>query len=453
MNSKRTLSRAAAALTSITVGLAGALVVGATPAHAVSATQYGFQTLGFGTRVQGNDVNVQSGRSAFSYIMCTRLTGLNPSNTRSAHEDIAGLELPSSADPQIQVGAVKSISRTYRNKRGDVGTYSTDKITKVVLGKPGAQIVIEGLTTKARAWADKHDKLHSGATAHGGVKLVGSTGTPLDGVLGQASSPLSTLLNNIPLDGQHIDGLGTIYLAHTYHKVHRGFANANATVLRVRLDGADTTVTIGRTWARINRDLPAGVLQGSGYGADIPTALGGAAHVGRLANQPLPCQGTGGNVRENDLAGFDPGSTGQLALGAISGRSWGVQRQDGRARGWTKGRIAKFVLGPLEIDGIQGKALMWQTRSGKVHKSASFSIGRLLQDGKEQGAIPDPGQDVVIGDGAGHDLAKLRFGVKKRTKRSIRITAVQVELLAGIDGAPVGTIIRLGNARTAIKRY
>jgi hypothetical protein len=447
------MARAAAALTSLAVSLAGGVALSTAPAQAaVRPSDYGFQTLAYATRVQGNGVSVQSGRTAFSYLMCTRLTGLNPSNTRSAHEDIAGVDLPSDS-PQIHVGAAESVSRTFR-KDGNVGTVSTNKIAKVVLGSTtGPQITISGLTTEAKAWADKSGKLHSSATARGGVTLEGKTGTPLDDVLGQVSSPLSTLLNNIPVDGQSIPGLGTIYLAHTYDGVHGNYANANATVLRIVLEGIDTTVTIGRSWARINRDMPAGVFQGSGYGIDIPKIAGGVAHVGRLANQPLGCQGTRGKVLESDLAGFDPGKTGQLVVGAITGQAWGVQKKSGYAKAWTQGRIARLVLGPLTVEGVVGKATVTQTTSGKIRTSATYSIGRLLQDGKEQGALPDPGQDIVIGDGAGHDLAKLRFGVKKKTKRAIQITALRIELLEGIDGAPVGTVIRLGNARTAIKRY
>jgi hypothetical protein len=453
LTTKRTLAQAAATLTSLAAGLAGAVAVGTAPAHAaVRSSDYGFQTLAYATLVQGNGPGVQSGRTAFSWLDCTRLTGLNPSNTRSAHEDIAGIDLPAD-DPQVQVGAATSTSRTYR-KDGTVGTVSTNKIAKVVLGGTAAKITITGLTTEARAWAAKNGKLGSSATAHGGVSLQGATGNPqLDAALAQASNPLSDLLGNIPLDGQSIPGLGTIYVSHTYHGVHETYANSNATVLRIVLEGGDTTVTVGRSWARINRDMPAGVFQGSGYGVDIPKVAGGVAHVGRLANQPIGCQGTHGRVRENDLAGFDPGHTGQLEIDAISGQAWGVQKRTGYAKAWTQGRVAKLVLGPLTVEGVVGKATVTQTSSGKIRKSATFSIGRLLQDGKEQGAIPDPGQDIVIGDGNGHDLAKLRFGVKRQTRRAIAITALRIELLEGLDGAPIGTVIRLGNARTAIKRY
>lgn len=447
MSTHRTLVRAVAAFASAALGLTGAVALTAAPAQArITETDYGFQTLAFGTRIQGNDLNVQSGRTAFSYLMCTRLTGL------THDEQVASADLPPS-DPMVHVEGVSSTSRTYRTTTGNVGTYSVDKIAKVVLGQPGAQIVIKGLRTSTKAWADKAGRLHSSASVSS-VDISGSTGTPLDDVLGQAGAGIGDLLSQINQNGGTyvVPGLGTLSVGSTSHSVHTYYAKAGATVLRLRVEGADTTVTVGRSWSRINRGLPAGLLQGTGYGADVPSLVSGIAKVGRLGAQPLPCQGTHGKILASDIAGLNLGNADALQLGTIGGRSWGVQRKDGYAKGWTKGRLAKVVLGPLEIDGIEGKATVTQSANGTMHRSTSYTIGKLIVNGKEQGSIPDPGEPLVIGSG-GTNLLEVRFGVRTLKKRSASINAVVIKVLSGVDGVAEGAVIRLGNARTAIKRY
>ena len=446
MRPPRTLVRAAAALSTLAVGLAGTVALTSAPAEArVTLTDYGFQTHAWGTRVQGAAAGVQSGQTAFSYLACTRLTGLH----RTA--DIAGADLPSKDNPAVVVGAVDSSSRTFRTQAGDVGTSSTTRIAKVTLGQAPNQIVIEGLRTTAKAWADKHGELHATST-YSSTDISGHTGTQLDDVLNQAGAGVGDLIAQIPADGQTIPGLGTLYVGPKSAQVHPGYARSTANVLRLHLDNPDSWIGVGRSWAQITRDLPAGVFVGSGWGAEIPSGLGNALDVGKLVNQPIPCQGTGGEVVGRSLAKFDPGNTGQLVIGGLSGDTWGVQREDGYAKGWTKGRVASLTLGPLTIKGVEGKALVRRSRSGKVTKQGTYTIGKLFNGADQVGSIPPPGQDLVLGDGTGHDVLKLRFGVQSQTRRSVTITAVRIEVLEGIDGAPVGTVIKLGNAHVAIRR-
>ncbi|MGZ4494937.1 MAG: choice-of-anchor P family protein [Nocardioides sp.] len=447
MTTRRTLARASAALASAALGLTGTVALTSTPAQAsTTVTDYGFQTLGYGTQVRGNAVNVQSGRTAFTYVMCTRLTGVRHTDS------VTTVNVPSDT-PAVHAEGVSSVSRTYRTSTGNVGTTSVDKIAKLVLGQPGHQIVIKGLVTTTNAWADKAGKLHA-SNRVSSVSLTSNTGTPLDAALPTAGATVNDLIAQINQNGGSypVTGLGTLYAGASFHSVHSSYAKAGATALRVRLDSADATVTIGRSWSRINRGLPAGVMSGAGYGADVPSAVSGVAKVGRLAVQPLPCQGTHGNILASDLAGMNLGNANALQLGAISGRSWGVQRQDGYAKGWTKGGIAKVVLGPLEIDGIVGKATVTKGADGRFHRSTAYTIGKLIVNGKEQGSIPAPGQPLVVGSG-GQDVLEVRFGTSTLHTRSAQVNAVIITALTGIDGVPQGAVIRLGNARTSIKRY
>lgn len=446
MRAPRTAGRALAALTSLVIAITGAVALTTAPAQArVTKTDFGFQTHAFGTLVQGDAVGVRSGPTAYSLLGCTRLTGL------SSDADIAGADLPGPDSPQVQVGAVASHSSTFRTASGNVGTQSVTRISKITLGQAPTQIVIEGLRTVAKAWADKAGKLHS-SSSYSSTDISGNTGTPLDDVLGQAGAGINDLLAQIPAGGQDIPGLGKLEVGGKTAIQGKSFASATATVLRLELTNpANTAITVGRAWARINRGLPAGVFQGGAYGADIPAALGGVLHVGKLGQRPLPCQGTRGKVIENDLGGFDAGGAGQLVLGALSGEAWGEQNQDGSARAWTRGRVASLTLGPLQLTGVVGKAAVRQTSSGKVVPSATYSIGSITANGQTQ-SLPDPGQDLVVGDGNGHDLLKVRFGVVGKSRRAVHVTAAQITVL-DIAGVPAGTVIRLGNAGAAIKRY
>lgn len=448
MTTTRLLRRTATALASLAVALAGTVVLTAPPAEAkVSVTDYGFRTTAFGTRVRGEGVGVYSGRTAYAYIACTRLAGLNKSNTRSAHETGAEVRLPAQS-PIVYVGAAVSESSTFR-KDGGVGSRSTNAISTVNLGP----IAIKGLRTEAQAWADGRGRLHASSTASGAVTLTAETGTPLDGVLGEIAKPLSTLLENIPADGLEIPGLGRITVNASGKRVTRRLAAATARSLRVELASpADTTITIGRSNARIVKDLPSGVFRGNGWGAEMPSALGGVLATGRIANSPLPCQGTGGDVREAHAAQLDPGNTGQLRIGALTGRAYGVQHRDGSAEAWTEGRVAGLKLGPLELTGIVGRANVRQTRSGKIRSDIhGSSIGTMYVDGAKQGELPDPGQTICVGQGDQCPL-KVTFFDKQTYDRGVQVTAVKIQVL-DLEGVPAGTVIMLGNAVAKVHRH
>jgi hypothetical protein len=449
LNTSRLAARILAALSSFAVILAGLTIVGSAPADAkVRVSDYGFQTSAWGTMVDGDAVGVHSGRTASSYIACTRLTGLNQRNTRSAHEVLAGLQLPSPDSPAIVVSGVESTSKTY-SRSGARGTSSRNTVAKVTLGP----IVITGLATRATAWADRRGRLHAASTALGGVTLSGDTGTPLDDVLGEVSKPLSTLLDNVPADGLDVPGLGTIHVSRATRSVTSRTAWATGVGLVVELDVPDSTtpvtVTIGYSRARIFDGMVSGVFNGAGWGAEIPSALGGVLAVGRLGKRPLPCRGTGGHVRSNRTAGFDPVGTG-LRIGALTGRVYGVQGERGSAKAWTEGRVASVTVGPLHLDGVVGRANVRRTESGAIRRSAAGStIGSMTVDGTRQ-SLPAPGKTVCIGSG-GTCPVKLTLLERTKTLRGIRVTAARIEVL-DVEGVPLGTVITLGNARAVVKR-
>lgn len=442
------LARTAAAVTTLGVALTGAVVLTATPAQArLSETDYGFQTTAYGTRVLAEQVELRSARTAFSYISCTRLAGIDRNTTV---DDVANVN----ANDMIKVGAVVSKNETYRED-GRVGVKGTNTIARVELGpEDGPQLLIRGLETTANAWARK-GKLHTSTSIDSlpiEVTLDGQTpgtGTPLDDLLTGASDGIQGVLEALQENAGEIEvpGLGTLHIGYERNTVKKRYAAASTYVLRIDLDNG-STVALGRAWARITRDVPAGVFHGVGYGAQID-ALDGVVKIGRLATRALPCAGTHGKARESHLAGLDLGAAGMLRLGALTGRSYGVQRKDGSAVGWTEGQVAGITLGTgetqLEIDGIVGRAKVRQTRGGKVLKSAKgTTIGSMTVGGEKQ-ALPDPGQAIEI-----PGLAIIETNLVDRSKRGIKVTAVKITLL---DDTPGASVIKLGNAQVRIKRH
>ena len=457
----RLRTRAAAVLTSVGVVAAGAAVVTASPAAAArtTVTDFGFQTTAFGSRVTAPDVALRSGRTAFSYISCTRLAGrVGRGNA------VADVELPDPSNPQISIKGVSSTNNTYRlPRKGVVGTRGVNTIDSVDLsGTGGAHLGLRNLRVVARAEHTPRGWRTATPISWSRLDLTPATGTPLDGaaqqlvdavnsqVVGQVISVLDTAG---PIE---IPGLGVISLGWQRHLTRPSFANAGAFALRVKLYGQDgkagtaddSEVQLGRAWARVNRFVTSGILTGAGYATQI-SAVGGAVRSGRNPVQPLPCTGTGGKTRTSSLAGVNLGGLDQLVVEGANGRANGLERKDGSATAWTEGSVAKVVIGGatsgLVIDGLVGRANVRQTASGRVFKNArGTSIGTLTLAGKPQ-SLPAPGQAIEV-----PGVAKVEFDKVARSRRGISVTAAVVTLLSG-DSA--GTVIRLGNANTRIKRF
>lgn len=453
------LARAAAAATGLLLTAAGTVSLAVAPASAaVSTTQFGFQTTAYGTRVTAEDVALASGRTAFSYISCTRLAG------RSAHNYVGELAAPQ-ADPQIHVQGVTSQNQTFRHpRRHEVGARGTNVIAGAVIGDPqGAHIALTGLRTVAEVAHRPGGWATTTQVTWKSLDIVPATGTPLDDAtkklldtLDQGVQPVIKVLTDqaAPVE---IPGVGSIAFGWERRTGNRfpGRASAGAYALRIHLYGADqradtaddAQVALGRAWAHMSTGLPAGVMHGVGYAADADLA-GGAARLGRVAAQPLPCSGTAGRTQVNHTVGLDLADAGAVQLGAMSGRAWGVQRKNGYARAWTEGSVASVALGTgdqrVVIKGIVGRATVRQAASGRVTaNSAGSTIGSLTVGGEPR-AVPAPGQDLTV-----PGLATIRFLVTQRGRRSATVTAVRITLL---DGTTAGSVINLGNASARISR-
>src|SRR6476661_9724021 len=185
----------------------------------LTETDYGFQGNAYGTRVLSQGSGLESGRSAFSWIACTRLAG------RTAENHIASITLPADS-PTIQVSGVQSDNSTYRRKAQgiDGAMRSTNTIAGVTLGGDGTpQLSLEGLTTTSTAWATTSGALK----AKNEVSLVGAS---LTGVPDPGAGPLGDLFDALDQGGAQvlqalqengttvIPGLGEVHFGYDRHK-------------------------------------------------------------------------------------------------------------------------------------------------------------------------------------------------------------------------------------------
>ena len=327
--------RAAAAALAVATACATTLLTTPTvPAHAAgerrTTTDYGFAGRSIGSTARAEALATGSGPTAPARLGCTRQTGIRQ------HNSVASVgEAPGSV---LRVDGVDNTQRTYA-RDGRVGTRGVSRIAEAVLGDPdGTHLTITRLRSTADAFAVRRSGRLDARTTYTSGGISSSTGTPLDAVLNEAGASLDDLLAAVessPAQTLPIAGLGEIRPGVTTRTVRRGSASANASALRADLygpnglpgGGDDVEVVLGMARAVVRDDVRSGVMRGRAVPLEAGL-LGGLLQVGRVVDQPLPCQGTHGKVREVSLAGVDLGDDAVARVGAIDARVRGVQRPD-----------------------------------------------------------------------------------------------------------------------------
>jgi hypothetical protein len=455
----------------LVLALSGAVVLTASPASAKTVvTDYGFEATSFGTRVVSNSASLNTGRLAHAWISCTRLAGLNGSNRPQAANYLAASDAPQN-NPLVQLGTMESSNRTFRNKTKHlVGVTSVHKLSSVTLkgpaqdGVPGPVFSLKGLTTTSTAFAKNGVLDANSAFTSAELSLDLPTGTPIDEplaqLLGALNGGIGTVISTVQqAAGQEIEipGLGIVRPGATDKSVHKNSAGARAYALVVELFGQDGTrgtdddsvVTLGKTRAHITRGLPAGVMNGYGYGLDAKVA-DGLLKIGETGIQPLDCQGTNGVTVSTEAKPANDLLDGLLDVGTMLGFVNGLQNTDGTARAWTMGKVSGVSLGEgdqhVEIEGIVGKANVRKKANGTVVRNIKGTgIGSLTIGSQTFTADQVPSEPITV-DG----LGTLEFNVVKSTKRGVRVTAVRITVHPGEANE---TVINLGNARAFIQPY
>jgi hypothetical protein len=431
-------------------------------------TDFAFTSFAYGTKVKAAAGELRSGRTAPSWIGCTRQAGKSKAN------EVLAVDAPNN-NPLIQLGAITSHSRTYKAKKQGIaaGTESTSTVANVVLGVQNPQVptpllTINGLTTTATAWATTDGKLHA-ATDSSVLDInlvVPPTGTPLDGPLqqlldlvnGEVAPTIDQVIDLLQQNGGAIEipGLGKLELGYSRTSVGERQAVAMALSLRATLYGVDgvaggaddSTLKIGRSYAKIIGEMPFAVMGGSGWAADADLA-GGTAHIGDIVPKQLPCQGTDGQTRTKALASATiPG----VSLGTLQGRANGRITKIGKVRAWTEGSVAHVALGEgdtaLTIEGVVGRVNLVTDRRGRlVRRDIAGTIPGILNFQGQSYALPLGEAPELPAELAA--LISIQTGVTDQSDaRGLRVTALRITLL---DGTAAGTVINLGNAKASIR--
>src|SRR5690242_5834992 len=108
---RRTWSRlvAVAATSALTTALVA--VTGAPAANAAGRpTDFAFTSFAYGTKVKAGNGEIRSGRTAPSWIGCTRQAGKTKTN------EVLAVDAPNN-NPLIKLGAITSASHTFKRKK------------------------------------------------------------------------------------------------------------------------------------------------------------------------------------------------------------------------------------------------------------------------------------------------------------------------------------------------
>jgi hypothetical protein len=408
------------------VGLtgAGALAVpasaapgGADTTAAKQATAFALTTRGFGTRVKGGQVPVESDTTAFQRIGCTNKSGL-VKRISEAEVDVPGLGV---------VTGVETVLRTTK-RGGTVAASSVQRVASItVADSPLGSVSIEGLRAKARAFHDRDGFDATSSTDIGRIVFTPPVGEPQELELPSPGQPVE------------VPGLVTINLGQEDTSRSAGGSRAQATTLIIDVIPSETQALVGLARARMNDGVRELLFRGTSAGLRAQ-AVDGLLTKKRTPNTLMPCQGTDGKVQTKDLAEVD--ITDQITVGALSSgqRTW---RRDGVTRAWERGRVAGLNLGDgaLVIEAVQAKANLVKRRGDRVRFNAQgTTIGSITADGEAQ-EFPDTGPLEIPG------VASIEPMVTKRTQQTFTVIGLRVTLLDGTGG-----VIDLGTATIGGKR-
>jgi hypothetical protein len=401
------------------VSTSGADAASTTQTARRTPTSFAFKAYAFGSRAHGGQVPAGSGNTAFQVIGCTNDAGIDKRN-HTAAEEIPGLGTASE---------ITSRAWTSKSKKGVVASHSRNAIAKLTLADtPAGSLSLEGIKSTARA---SHDD--SGFHARTTAEIAKIVLTPPAG-------PAQELPVPDPGQSLEVPGVATIDMGTPKKSAGKDLARARVEVVTVTSAATGTKVHLAQSFAQLTDGIKSGLFGGYASGSRAKAADG---HVtsGRTPYQPMPCQGTDGEVRKNATASTDLGD--QLVVSGVEASGKANQTRT-RAWGYEKGRIANVDLGngQLVIDGIVGRVHV--TRKGahlkKLVRHATANIGTITFNGQTQ-TFPDT--DVIDIPG----VAKLERDIVKKVHGGLSVTALRITLL---DGS--GLAANLGEAKFYVKR-
>lgn len=419
----RTVITGLALATMTAAGLVAGTTAPATTAPAAAAakptpTAYALGAFGIGTAVKGGSLPVTSGKTAYRIIGCTNRAGVDREN-HEAEANVPGLGV---------VSGVKT--RVWTTKTdGVVASNAIHTVANILIGEGSGQgtLEIRGVKSFSRAFHDDQ-----GFHAAYETEIAQIVYTPVEG------GP-EVLLPPTPGQTLEVPGLARIKLgSHSRHHGPDG-ARAYATTLKIEVIPSDTVARVAHTSAKIGGGVKSALFRGNSNATRVE-ALDAIVTSGPTPFLPMPCQGTDGQVKENNLAELNLAD--QIVVSAAN-TSEKADQTNSRAWGWEKSSVAELNLGggQLVISGVVGKVHVKRIGGTVKRNVRGTTIGSITANGEPQ-AIPDPGQALII-----PGLASIETRVVEQLKGGIAVTSVRVTLLDG-----TGAVINLGQARLQIFR-
>jgi hypothetical protein len=303
------------------------------PAKAAAAapvpTNFGLHAMGYGTAIKGGDIPLASGATGFAHIACTTLAGLNRSN------GVANVELQG-------LGTIDTLTtRVATVKKGSkVTAVSHHELAGITLVETElGSLSLGAVESTAKVWHDA-----SGFHSETDIKVAGIVLTPPGG---------DPEVIAVPTPGQpaEIPGLLRITLGEKKVTKKPGFIFARAQGLLVEILPSKTKVKVALSRARMTDEVVNSIM--SGYAAGLK---GKALNVdddsivtlGRTPVKDLPCEGTGGVVKQTRTVGVDIPSA--IDVGAAQAEVYGVQWGRRNAKAWTEATIAHVDLGAGSLE-------------------------------------------------------------------------------------------------------
>lgn len=416
------------ALAVAAVSVATVAPSGAADATNGPQTTYIMSGSSYGTSVTGGQLPANVGKTGWVVMGCQSRTG------RTHATETAGIG--NGVIPDLQIGAVGGKLHSEHEHDG-IGVVSTSHIASITIGDPTlGEIKIGAVDSAANAWHNSsgYHTSHSFNIASIGL-AAGGTALP-----SLPLNELTSLLKGIPLD---IPGLADISLSSTKDKVTQHYGYARTSALTIHIIPTDTTVVVGNAQARIRDTTNPEIFRGNAALVDESSALDGIVTLGPNANLPMPCDGTDGKVKSNNLATLPIGGTSfglEVGAGTTSNQA-AFNRRLGTAYHHESATLASVnIAGQIQITALKAEATVKANRKGQLSFSDSGSTAGSITVAGQSESLPDLGGYSSSGFG-------INTNVVTKTKNGRGIDVIGLQILLG----PLATI-NLAHAHAEIRQ-
>lgn len=381
--------------------------------QATSSVDPAADAVTFGASAWGSTVSaagpvLSSGKSALATLSCTQKVGITKSNDLAA-VDVAGL---------VSVDGVSSQVRT-RTVNGQPRATSQSKIAGASV--LGGQVEVGAITTTAMLRKAANGKyLPSTSFSIASVKIAGKTikvGTERKVV--------------------KIDGVAEVILNDRTHKSYSQSGSAAATAVTVKVLETGAVIRLGEARASLNGLPINNFMAGNAYGTKL--TVGNTVKSGATAYLTLPCQGTKGEERTNQVASVNLPGVGTVR--GVESTISGTQTPTPRAKATNTIAGVDLLGGLASIEGITTSVEAWRESDGSLAYTPHAKIGAIKVAGISIDLPSTPGARLTL-----PGVGELRFMDVKETANGNGVTVVgaKLELLGG-------QLLQLGQAHVALK--